>query len=270
MSLRVPDRTPRIPNFIAGRGLMFGGGPPRTFSPSDLSDLILWLDAAQLVGFVNNDKVPAWNDLSSNAYSFANSTSASQPIYKTNVLNSQPGVDFSGTQVLIGSGATIFGTGSTPLTFIAVCDFRSYTAPGLASLATFVGPASDCIQVGFSNLAGINNFQWGAHIVAGGFGSARATATFSTTSQFYAISMTWDASGTAAGDYQFYSSNVATTTATASDNPFNVSENTIGAFNLIGQFPLTGSICEMIAYSRVLNSTERGQIQTYLNGKYAI
>jgi hypothetical protein len=74
--------------------------PPRTtaFAPPQLSDLALWLDAADSAQVtLSGSNVTAWGDKSSNALSLQ---SGARPTYVTNSLNGLPVVSFTTTQNL--------------------------------------------------------------------------------------------------------------------------------------------------------------------------
>ncbi|MEB3203000.1 MAG: hypothetical protein VKK05_09360, partial [Synechococcus sp.] len=66
-----------------------------SFAPNDLSDLVVWLDADD-TAFNNLDAVDAWTNKGSGGNT-AQSDSTKRPIFKTNLLNGKPGVDFDGT-----------------------------------------------------------------------------------------------------------------------------------------------------------------------------
>jgi len=68
-----------------------------TFSPTNLTNCVMWLDASQITGLTNGAQVDTWNDMSgaaNNATRDGGST-ASYPQYKTNVVNGKPVVRFS-------------------------------------------------------------------------------------------------------------------------------------------------------------------------------
>jgi len=77
------------------RWLYWPAGASVAFAPDDLSDLVVWLDADD-TAFANNDAVDSWINKGSGGDA-EQSTSTKQPIFKTNVLNGKPGVDFDGT-----------------------------------------------------------------------------------------------------------------------------------------------------------------------------
>ena len=62
--------------------------------PSDLTGLVVWLDADD-TAFSDNDAVNAWTNKGTGGNT-AQSNSLKRPVFKTNLLNGKPGVDFDG------------------------------------------------------------------------------------------------------------------------------------------------------------------------------
>src|SRR3990167_5696375 len=56
------------------------------WAPTDLSNLLLWLDASQITGLNDGDAVASWTDLSGNGNHATQSTAAAKPTYKTNII----------------------------------------------------------------------------------------------------------------------------------------------------------------------------------------
>jgi hypothetical protein len=244
-----------------------GGGTPAPFSPSDLSGLILWLDANNAGSITQSGgTVSQWSDLSVNGANFAQSTGSLQPAYTASAINSKPGITFTGSKCLTNSTA-LMGSGSDPRTIIVVAGYGSTT--GFNFLMSFTGPsAGNGPQLGFASVAGYTNIFFGAALT-GVFGVVRTSTAFGTAGN-YAIGLTYNGSGPGAANYKWYKSNILQTTSTGSDDTYNPLTNILGANDPTGGSSLTGPICEFVIYSRVLNSTELGQMQTYINGKYAL
>lgn len=71
-----------------------GGGAP--FSPSDITGLVLWLDADAITGLNDGDPVATWEDQSGQDNDAAQGLSTVRPSYETNELNGLPVVSFDG------------------------------------------------------------------------------------------------------------------------------------------------------------------------------
>lgn len=79
-------------------------GLPAGFSPSDIAGLVAWYAADQLA-LADDAAVASWTDLSGNDTHAVQATGASQPTYKTAILNSLPVVRFDGTDDLLRTAA---------------------------------------------------------------------------------------------------------------------------------------------------------------------
>lgn len=67
-----------------------------TFAPPDVPGCDIWL-AADNLSLNDGDPVDRWGDESGNGNDFVNSSSTSQPTFRTNVLNGKPVVRFDGS-----------------------------------------------------------------------------------------------------------------------------------------------------------------------------
>jgi methionine-rich copper-binding protein CopC len=80
-----------------------------TWTPADLSNKALWLDAADAGTItLNGSTVSQWNDKSGNGRNVAQSNAAKQPTYSTGYLNGNNAISFDGTGRSLSAGtATI-------------------------------------------------------------------------------------------------------------------------------------------------------------------
>lgn len=92
-----------------------------SFSPSDISNMTLWIDATQETGFSNNDPVGTLSDFSGNNNNSSAQTGSNRCTYNTNVVNSKPGFSFDETNSQHYDFSTgIVATGTTDWTLYAV------------------------------------------------------------------------------------------------------------------------------------------------------
>lgn len=101
------------------------------FSPSDISGLVWWVDASAMTGFSNDDPVgdtgKYWEDLSTCAKDLTQSTATARPVYRTNILNSLPGVYFhTGRQLVLTADHVL----TQPVTIFMV---KNQSATNIAS-----------------------------------------------------------------------------------------------------------------------------------------
>jgi len=75
-----------------------GAGPSSAggFSPLDIADLQLWLDASKITGIADGADLATWSDLSGNSRHATQSTAANKPHYQEAYQNGLGAVEFDG------------------------------------------------------------------------------------------------------------------------------------------------------------------------------
>jgi hypothetical protein len=95
------------------------------FSPSDIANLALWLDAADGTTITESGGfVSQWNDKSGNGRNFAQATGANQPAFTANGLNGWSVITFDGTNDRLQASVT---TGSSTATVSAIWQANNST-----------------------------------------------------------------------------------------------------------------------------------------------
>ncbi len=95
-----------------------------SFVPTNLSNCLLWLDAADTASVLltSSNTVSSWHDKSGNAYVLSQSTGSQQPLWTSNALMDMPGILFAGgatNQRLVSSSVSALN-GIPGLTLFAV------------------------------------------------------------------------------------------------------------------------------------------------------
>jgi hypothetical protein len=102
--------------------------------PSTISFLQLWFDATDTTTITKDgsNKVSAWKDKSSNAYSVVQPTSGNQPLYQTNLLNGKAGILLSNTSWLYQTGNNMpnFSSSTDTSVFIVARNDSSLPSAG--------------------------------------------------------------------------------------------------------------------------------------------
>ena len=82
------------------------------FSPAQLPNLAIWLDASNYGSLTfNGGDISQWNDLSANGNHIAQGTASAQPTYEAAGINGKPALDFDNTDFLtIADNATLSGS----------------------------------------------------------------------------------------------------------------------------------------------------------------
>jgi len=253
---------------ILNRRGFFGGAAaaaPPSFLPSDLSGLIMWLDANDTTTLfdatsggsnvtANDTAIARWEDKSTSAKHFKQSTSNNRPKLFTSSQNSKNIIRFDGTNDLM-SMDSVFGTQTEVSYFIA--------------LKRVLDPPTDQNKTGhpmrfLTGLGSDSHYPWtDGNIYDHTLTNSRKTAGNPTPSlaSFHlynveAKSSLWTAR---VNKTQLF------TTAT---NTINFTGTNIGTGG--GSFYFDGDIGEFIAYSSILSSSDRGKVEDYLYSKWGI
>lgn len=77
----------------------------RSFNPSRLGNLQLWLKASTITGLADGDAITTWADQSGNNRDATQATAARKPLYKINILNGKAVVRFDGVDDRLNTAA---------------------------------------------------------------------------------------------------------------------------------------------------------------------
>jgi len=224
-----------------------------TFSPSQISGLIVWLDASQISGLNNNDPVTTWTDLSGNGNNATQATGSQKPTYKTSELNGRPVVLFDGVDDKLATAAFSSALAQPASIYTVV----SWTVTGATFQDPIDGIASGQRMVIAFEVATQKFIMFaGSAVTFGGVASAGAS--------FHLLNAIYNgasSSGFINGVNQ----------PGLSSNPG--TEGITGV--LLGDAPLggqafSGRIAEVLVYSGAHSATQRQSIESYLNSKWAI
>lgn len=123
-----------------------GGVPP--FSPTDIPDLTLWLDASdtstitQVAGSVSQ-----WNDKSGNGFNAIQTNGANQPVTNSRILNGHNVIDFNGTTSFINHSTSFRSMISGAAQFTIIIIYASDTTSGTQSLFAMNNGGSTILDI---------------------------------------------------------------------------------------------------------------------------
>lgn len=235
------------------------------FTPASLTGLVAWYDAqdastiTQVAGAVSQ-----WNDKSATAVNVTQANALNQPTYSaTGFPGSKPGITFSrtGSTSLNNLTAAAFPSGYT--------DFTFWTVYAPTSNSNFQGVYAIYDSVVLNDTLIAFDFQSNlAPTVFSSFiGEIDGSDPHVSTSPYYFRTVR-DASGNitmaanATPDSSGSQPSSPTTVSTGGGNTYVGTDNAGDLAN--------GVIGEIILYSRALNSTEIGQVETYLSARWGI
>ena len=229
------------------------------FTPTSIAGLRVWLDASDATTInagspVDGDGIATWTDKSSNAYSFAQASAPSRPLFKTNIQNSKSIARGSASVISAATGADL--TNFTVFVVVSVTTFRQFDAI-LSSNNQPTGQAT--IELGATSQFDVWDNNVGA-VMATGLGTA-PTATF----QILCVTYTQT---TPAG--VFYIANVSKNTTSQSGMLLSCGNMTLFDDATSSFTAFRGDIGEVIVYDSVLSSTDRTNAYNYLKTKWGL
>lgn len=235
-----------------------------SFTPDDVSGLSYWFKADALTGLSNNDPVNAMTDQTTQGNHFNATTSNTKGNYKTNQINGLPALQFNHD----GNQLTTTNTMYSGPNFVS-----GYTEGEIfVVVKADADPAASTLHGNWSTFGSdttnVQHLPYTDGVVYDGFGSnARKNTGNPTTnmSQWHLVNISSKANNWV---YRIdgnvhYTTNTNTVSWTSA--PFFGGNNT-AAFGA----GFKGLQAEVMVFNRVLNSTERNQIETYITAKYNI
>lgn len=234
---------------------------PDSFSPTDISNLVLWLRADD-VGLSDGATVTTWTSREGSSFAFTQATAGKKPTYvASSSINSQPAVSFDGGDLLaVASVVTVANVGT-----IAVICRRS----GDSNYQTLYG---QCQGNGTSYMPFYHRYS-SAKLAfeSNATGNAQASQTTSTGSNDFCIVQS---SGTA---ITMRKNGVDQTVTDGSSGAWfadnNFANSSIGGlkYDVANDvFFFTGLIAEVLIYDRKITSQEIADLESYVLARYAI
>lgn len=244
--------------------------PPEPFSPDDLANLALWLDASDSgTVTLNGSDVSAWADKSGNGRNMSQGSAALQPAYVTNAHNGLATLRFTGSEYLGIASDDLFRTVAAVTVYavllVSVNDHIAIALWGGTGIGTSVrlsvGAEGDepKYRVQYRRLNGDNpeRYQTGNILTTG-------------TLRLLSVHHDWQnqvghiyldgASMTAAA--------LTTTAGVTSSTAGDVRVGNVG--NLANNNGWRGDICEVLVYRAFHSDTDRQKVEAYVAAKWGI
>jgi hypothetical protein len=252
---------------------LMGGRAQAQWSPTNLPNLALWLDASDL----SASPVTAWNDKSGNSRNFSQATGANQPTYSATAFNNMPGVTFNGSSHFMSAGDTLdvrtqslgivaavkYNTGNT--CGMVISKTRYAVGNGRYFMGRFVG-------TGF----GLGTGTTYHYVGESDFASAISPSADSSTSPRL---LGFDLNRQASGYIKNWIDAVAvkTNTFTGNATDYNSTDllllgvygNTTGTGPYAGTY-LSGVIAEVVVVQTAMSDADRQKVEGYLAWKWGM
>lgn len=267
--------SPLIRSVGLRRGGAFTPPTPPAIVPTDLANLVLWLDAADATTITESSgAVSEWRDKSGNAHHATQATPDRQPTLVPAALNGKSVVRFDGSDMLslLSTSALDMARNVPGFTAIAVVSSSDSATQRMFHINTPDPSHQARFTIYKSSTGGVGGCavrRLDAHTSAAATSAATIGATHAILSgiaDFAGGSVTVRVNGADEGS--------ASPTSTGNSSDTRSSQVRVGAVtstsNPSGEAFLTGDIAELICYQRALTPTERGQVEAYLAEKWGI
>jgi len=219
-----------------------------SFSPTDLSSLSIWLKADAGVT-ASGSNVTAWADQSGNGN---NATAYSNPQLVASALNSKPVISFDGTTSYASFPISLSAETSRTIFIVGKYNNLSRGQEGLIALG--FGESFDLGYVFREAETGNTYYYTPGQIAA---------PTLTSVANYHIATINHISGGSSAMGINGTFGNTGEISLSQINQGLIAKRNNDGEYGSV-------NIAEIIIYNRELNSTEQGQVQSYLNTKYAI
>ena len=225
----------------------------KPFFPTNISDNIIWLNNdPSTMTLSGANKVSQWSDSSGSGNHFTQGTGALQPEFVANGINGQNGILWLNSTTLHLS-CTFATTYTQPYEIFTVWNLDVNSTASYPYVYDRVGSTGDRIQLYWFG----NNIRVGATSIVTAYAKTRPFGLISNDVLYNGASTKVHENGV-----------LQATVNTGAGNFQSMRLGHINGSDANSRF--SGYICEVIAYSRELTTTERDNVNNYLSGKYGL
>ena len=236
------------------------GTAKKLFSPSEVSSMNLWLDAADASTITHSSNaVSQWNDKSGTSNHATQSTADNKPGTNTATLNGLNVIDFTGDFLV--SPININRSSIPDLSIFAV--FASKSTTGNGSL--FGSDNGGWDRLALLNFDANSGNKWGVSN-AGGTTPFESTRTPDT--DYHILSIVLDTGVTNGSSVSLDGATSTSFTELAGSAGTNTTA--IGAISPSGNFPMSAYLAEMIFVSSITSNSECKAVEGYLAHKWGL
>lgn len=232
--------------------------PGGIFDPTTITGLKLWAEARLETGFSDSDPVATWTDFSGEGNHLTQATEANKPLYRTNIINGEPAMQFDGSNDYFGLSNILSGESAGEVFLVVQIDTDPPGASAQSGIWNMDGDGSNACHYPFTN--GTIYDAWGS--------TARKTTVNPspalTSPRLYNVSSESGAWTSRLDGAQIY------TTATNTFSSFSGSPYLGRSASGFGDVYLDGYIAAILIFNAVLASGDRDYIEAQLGAIYNI
>lgn len=236
------------------------------FSPSTISNCVLWFDAADANTFtLSGSAISLWRDKSSNAYSVGQANASFQPVFTSSAQNGLSGIQLATATYLFnaGSSMTNFTTGSATSVFMTVRNASTNTGWNITNTLWFTGAVNGTNRYHFSLNQGATA---GTTLFANGALVGQVTSNAVAASSNAIVGFTASATSATIHTNGSLDSYAGVSLPNANDSTyfmFGDARNSSGVASNV-------MIFEMVGYNRQVTTFERQQVEGYFAWKWGM
>lgn len=243
---------------IVGLDIPSGGG---AFSPTDVPNMLLWLDASQMTGLNDGDLVTSMTDFSGNGFHAQFGSDGSRPTFETGELNGLPVFRFNGSQ-----GRQLAATPDVAESSFDIATYSIFWVAKRTSGFTVISKNTTGTSGGGRRKIQVR-LDGGIRLNAGADSNSILYSTGVNTGVFHI----GGAIGRGNSDHDLiFNGTLANFTTTLDDTTFNNQRVEIGQAFANGAERLTGDIATVLVYSGDVGATARDNIIAYLSDLWGI
>jgi hypothetical protein len=247
-------------------------------APGDVSgNMVWWLKAdaavfnASSVPAADGDAVTLWMDQTSIPNDAANSTGANRPVFRDNIINGYPALEFDGTRFIDATGA--MGIGPTE-SFIIFMVFKqnSYVAGATNNGdGTYIidRPPPETDNLASFKIVNTDKYHYQRRDNNGNNLGGPVSATPANTENFVLIDYFRYLNGGSSTEGIYINGKLDATTSGPTTN-MTAPNLRIGRHSVLSPGGLNGYFVEIVAYDRELGNQDRQRVESYLALKYGI
>ena len=220
-------------------------------APNELSTAVFrWYDAGQITGLSDGDPVSQWDDESANADHAVQTTGASQPIYKTGIINGHPVVRFDGSNDRMRLSKILDTSGAVGHIFVVV------KGNGKAGILSTRSGTTTGWSLRFNSTTDLLYYH----------SDETPNISYSIADQFNIIEVRRNGL-----DVQIGANGTLGATSTISGYTASAASNTFIGYESSGSSEyLNGDIAENVIYASLLSSADRLDLISHFKAKYGI
>lgn len=236
----------------------FSNTPPIVipFSPTQISQIHSWYDAADATTMsLSGNQVTSWTDKNNHVTQFTQATATSQPLLQTNAINGKSALSFDGGDMMTAMISNSVGTDTTVVYVLQLANYSSRIPFSFNTTTYNFGP-----DIYFN----AGQITWNT---GDSNSNAFSNSVVPSTTTAHIITVKNDS---ALNEARLYVDGAFVGTALYRNTSIaNFTSPRLYIGNWVsGNYYITGFFAELVIYNKVIDETERADLEYYLKDKW--